>query len=66
MINLENLITIVGTEEKALYYEKLAIGFINSFLWYNIEETEYIYESDNLPNELYLPQYPITEIVILH
>lgn len=63
MINLDNLITIVGTEEKALYYEKLAIGFINSFLWYKIEETTYIYEDNSLPTELYLPQYPITEIV---
>lgn len=63
MLNLTTLKDFVGgSEEWASYLEKLAIGYINSHLWYNIEDAENIYEADRLPTEEYLPQYPITSI----
>lgn len=63
MLEISTLTNITGgSEEWTKYLEKLAIGYINSFLSYNIEDHENIFESDNLPGSIYLPQRPITSI----
>lgn len=63
MINISTIRDFVGgNEDWAKYLEKLAIGFINSYLWYKIEDHENVYEADCLKTEEYLPQYPINSI----
>ena len=42
--------------------QQMAIGYINSYLCYNIQETEYIYETNDNLQYIYTPQYPITTI----
>ena len=53
------------TDETVAQIEQMAIGYINSHLCYKIEEDNYIYEADKLPNEVYLPNYPVKSITTL-
>lgn len=42
--------------------EKMAIGYINSHLWYKIQLADYILEADGIAWHIYTPQYPIRAI----
>lgn len=63
MINLAKIEALLGADSSdAEYIEKMAIGYINSLLWYKISDQEYIFEADVLHTEDFLPQYPVSSI----